>query len=1165
MRQGGDAMPGLDIFLFGKPRVERDGAAVAVARRKALALLAYLAVTRQPHSRDALVALLWPELDSERGRAALRSTLASLHHAVGADGLVVTGDEVAFQDTPQARVDVARFHALLGQVAAHGHAPDHLCDDCLAALTEAADRYRGDFLAGFTLADAAEFDDWQTFQTESLRLELAGVLEKLAQGLAGRGQWDAAIGHTRRWLALDPLNEAAHCLLMRLHAGAGDRAAALRQYQECVKVLQEELGIEPEPETTALQGAIRSGAAEHPSPAPALSHAPAHNLPADPTPFIGREAELAQVAARLADPTCRLLTILGPGGIGKTRLAIQAARSEAERFAHGACFVDLAPIAAAEMLAPTILHTLQAPSYGAAEPDQHVLDYLAGKQMLIILDNYEQLLTGAEPDRRDGYGLVTKILDAAPRIKLLITSRARLNVRAEWLEMLEGMRTPGDELPERSILSEARPSLGRAQSKDAARLLHKAAPFDSALQTTQGSAQDARTRELETYSATALFLACAHRVRPDFQPTTDDARHIVHICRLLDGYPLAIELAAAWTRTLPLAKIARELEHGLDVLTTTMRDVPARHRSMVAAFDHSWRLLSPREQSLLRQLSVFNGSWTEQAAAAITGATLAESGTLADASWLRLAPTGRFEMHMLIKQYCARKLESEHEGITGENADRVHDRYAAYYRALLLTRQGGFYRHPDSVSEVAAELDHLLTTWRWFSERDELEAIRTLAPGLCWIAVAQGWGRAFRSQMEIYARKLKEMEITARDDPDRQRAITLVRAAVLAEILDELLGLSEQAWQAWVREAESLLAQVALEDERWRDERWREVHWTLQFRIAVGYSEQGNDDETIRRLNLLLPDLETGRLKLWPYCDEAAYFPLMRVCRCLGFAAMNRGDDREAQRLAEQSIARAEHINAPFFKLTGLMVLSSALNSLGEHRQAAVYARENLRILRSQGIRAYHSLSLMLMGTAAAGQGNTLQARACFRKALAAERAIGQLLMGALQNMGAVELTLGNLAQARRFYREALELCAAQGSTPNLTLSLTGLARIALARGDWAQARKHLLDALRTPEPTRRLRPTIAAVATWAELLQAEGQLEAAAELCSALLNWPATPIFAPQIMRPLRADLKTRLQDLAALLPPDVFAAATARGRSRQVDDVVAEIVGRTGTTGIA
>jgi predicted ATPase/DNA-binding SARP family transcriptional activator len=1125
---------------------------VRIARRKSLALLAYLAVTRRAHSRDALIALLWPELDSEHGRAVLRSTLADLSQAIGKDALAVKADGVACQ-VPPLQVDVARFHDLLAQVAGHNDPRGRPCDDCLAALTEAVGLYRADFLSGFTLDDAVEFDAWQTFQTESLRLELAAALEKLAQGLAGRGDTVAALAHGRRWLAFDPLHEPAQRLVMQLHAGAGDRAAAIRQYHECVKVLQEELGIEPEPETTALCAAIRSGTVGETSPAPPLAHSPAlaHNLPPDPTPFIGREPELAQVAARLADPDCRLLTIFGPGGIGKTRLAVRAARAAAECFAHGACFVDLAPVSSAELLAATILRTLQVPTSGAAAPDQHVLSYLADKQVLLLLDNYEHLLTGVEPDRRDGYGLVTMILAAAPRVKLLVTSRARLNVRAEWLETLEGLRTPGDaehEDLERDDSKEHEDhEVRRARSEE--REPSRPSRF-AVFAPLRGFALQSAT--LEHYSATALFLACVRRVRPGYQPGPDDARRIVHICRLLDGIPLAIELAAAWTRTLPLAKIADELSHGLEVLTTTLRDVPARHRSMTAAFDHSWRLLAPREQSLLRQLSVFQGSWTDEAAATVAGATVTELGSLADASWLRPTTAGRYEMHTLIRQYCARRLATEHESATGENADSVHDRYAMFYRTLLQARQGSFYRQPDSVLALAAELHHLLAAWNWFTERNDLEAVRTLAPGLSWMAVAQGWGRTFRSQAERYARKLAAHEAVGHDDPDRRRDIALVRATVMAEILDELLGLSWEAWQGWVSEAEALLAQVAADDAR-----WQEVRWTLQFRIALGYSERGNDNEAVRRLQPLLPELDAGQLKLWPYCDEASLFPQMRVCRCLGSAALHTGDDREAQRLAEQNIARAEQVGLPFFKLTGLMILSNALIALGEHRQAAEAARENLRILRGHGIRAYNSLALMLIGAAAAGQGNTLQAHACFRRALAAEREIGQLLMSALQHMGTIELALGNLAQARRFYREKLSLCEAQGLSDGLAVTLTGLARVALAHGKEAEARAHLRRAFQTPAQARPPRQMIDTLATWSELLMAEGQHAAAAELCAALLSWPVTPVFSSASLRPLRADLEARLRELETRLPPSIFAAAAARGRSRQVEEVVAEIAG--------
>ena len=430
-------MPTLSLHLFGAPRIERDGVAVAVERRKSLALLAYLAVTRQPHGRDALATLLWPDFDAEHARAALRRILVDLNATLGKGWIEAEGDQIAFRAEPGLQVDVERFHAVLAQVAAHSHPPHRLCDACLANLAEAAGLYTGDFLAGFTLEDAAGFDDWQTFQSESLRLELAGALERLAQGLAGRQQWEAAISHARRWLALDPLNESAHRFLMQLHAWAGDRAAAARQYQECVNVLQEELGIEPEPETTALFEAIRGGTAGEPSPTLplSLSPTPTHNLPPDPTPFVGREAELAQVAERLADPACRLLTVIGPGGMGKTRLAIQAARCADRRF-RPRCLVRGSGSRCVNRL------SCRGDRAGAADTGVRggragsARGFLRDKHLLLVLDNFEHLLEGAE--------LLPKLLVGAPRLKLLVTSRVRLNLREEWLAPLEGLEVPAE-------------------------------------------------------------------------------------------------------------------------------------------------------------------------------------------------------------------------------------------------------------------------------------------------------------------------------------------------------------------------------------------------------------------------------------------------------------------------------------------------------------------------------------------------------------------------------------------------------------------------------------------------------------------------------------------------------------------------------------------------
>jgi DNA-binding SARP family transcriptional activator len=257
--QRGVAVADLEVSLFGPPRIARDGVLLPVERHKTLALLAYLAVTRQPHGRDALAALLWPEESPGRGRAVLRNALLDLSHSIGRDRIAAKEDRVALRDGAGLHVDVTHFCLLLAEVQAHHHPPNRSCDGCLAALAEAAALYTADFLDGFTLRDTADFDAWQTYQTERLRLALCGALERLAWSLAERGDCPAAIGHAQRWQWLDPGSEAACRCLMQIHAAAGDRMAAARQYRLCAQVLAESLGIAPEPATTALYEVLMRG------------------------------------------------------------------------------------------------------------------------------------------------------------------------------------------------------------------------------------------------------------------------------------------------------------------------------------------------------------------------------------------------------------------------------------------------------------------------------------------------------------------------------------------------------------------------------------------------------------------------------------------------------------------------------------------------------------------------------------------------------------------------------------------------------------------------------------------------------------------------------------------------------------------------------------------
>src|SRR5215218_4757797 len=281
-------MAELRIALLGPPRVERDGAPIEVDTRKAIALLAYLAMAPERHGRDAVAGLLWPDYDTEHARGALRRTLSTLNKAVGPGWLAADRTTVGFART-SFWLDVARFEGLLAGVREHGHAPEDACPACVAPLEGAARLHRGDFLAGFGLRDSTSFDDWQYFHAERLRRELAATLERLATAQIGQHRWDDAVDAARRFLALDPLHEPAHRQLMRIYAWSGRRGAALRQFQACQKVLADELGVEPLEETVAVHEAIQSNRLPPPPPV-------AVRAVDNPPPGSGRSATLPEGA-----------------------------------------------------------------------------------------------------------------------------------------------------------------------------------------------------------------------------------------------------------------------------------------------------------------------------------------------------------------------------------------------------------------------------------------------------------------------------------------------------------------------------------------------------------------------------------------------------------------------------------------------------------------------------------------------------------------------------------------------------------------------------------------------------------------------------------------------------------------------------------------------------
>jgi predicted ATPase/DNA-binding CsgD family transcriptional regulator len=393
-----------------------------------------------------------------------------------------------------------------------------------------------------------------------------------------------------------------------------------------------------------------------------------HNLPPQLTTFIGREDETEAITALLRDDRCRLLTLLGPGGSGKTRLALEVA-SRIGFFADGIYFIPLQPLNSIEFLVTAVADALDVSLHGHETARGQLLNSLRDKHWLLILDNFEHLL--------DGVDLVVDILHSAPGIKILTTSREALNLEAEWVRVIQGMRYPDND----------------------------------------------HNEDIDTYSAVKLFIERARRVQGDF----NDQTCTIQICRAVGGIPLAIELAASWLKSLSCEQIAREVQHNLDFLTTNLRNIPERHRSMRAVFDYSWQLLSLAEQQVFSKLAVFRAGFKQDAAAQVAGASLQILSSLVDKSMLSVNRTGRYSIHELLRQYAEEKLNE-----TPGAHDQIQDLYSAYYAEFLhkLEIQLKGPEQLAALDEIEAEIENIRAAWERASVLRQEQVLSKAVDGL---------------------------------------------------------------------------------------------------------------------------------------------------------------------------------------------------------------------------------------------------------------------------------------------------------------------------------------------------------------------------------------------------------------------------------------------------
>ncbi len=682
-------MSGLKVYLLGTFHVVYEGEPITDFRTdKARALLAYLAVEQErPHYRESLATLLWPEMPLQDARRNLRVTLHRLRETLKDQGSTSRLFNLS-RDTVQCRpdafwVDALTFERLYRTVQHHSHADLLTCSECLHRLTQAVHLYQGDFLAQFVLSDTLAFTEWVIIHRERWHRMALNALYYLTEYWRRQAQWDTAEEYARRQIALEPWREEAHYQLIDILARKGEISAALVQYETCCRILAQELNVKPSHTLQTLYQRIQR-----------IRHRSRQTLPPYPTPFVGREEEIQRLTEVLRDATCRLVCLIGPPGIGKTRLALEAARRQLPYFLHGVHFVPLEQQRTVDEMAQAIANTLNLSTRSVSSLPEWLIQHLSDWEALLVLDDLTPLLA---VHHDDVVRFLTALLERAPGLKVLTTSHERPRTRWAWVLPVSSLAWP-------------QPS-DRAPRED--------------------HAPPSGEEDLLTYPAIRLFWTRARQVRPNFS-LTQEATHVARICELVAGYPLGIELAAAWVYHQSCEEIARHLQAHLQHLTTTYHDVPARHRSLYAAFEHAWHFLSTEEQRICRLLAVFPGTFSTEAAMHVARASRHHLNVLVNKSLLRPHANGRFTMHALWRKFTYHKLSQQ-----PSEAQEAHERHAQYYGTLL--QRCAHAPHSFLTTPVRDELDNIRAAWQWAVQHYRWKWIDDALEGLFYLYEVNGW------------------------------------------------------------------------------------------------------------------------------------------------------------------------------------------------------------------------------------------------------------------------------------------------------------------------------------------------------------------------------------------------------------------------------------------
>lgn len=1067
----------LEISLLSEVALRLQGQPLTHFRsQKELALLVYLAHTGRPHSREALADLLWDARSTQQSLSNLRTVLTRLRKQVG-DNLVVTRKTVAVKPAVHQQTDSVRLQTMLGSVGADSS------PTAVNLAAQALDLYRGEFMAGFYLPEAPRFNDWLESERENVRQIVMGAYRQVAALRQEQGAFAAGVVTAQQWATWDPFGEMPQQQLMRLLAYDGRRAEALAVYEKYRVLLNEELGVDPAPATMKLVESIQDGSLVAPQTAPPALH----NLPRALIPLFGRQKEIAALTRYLVDPAYPVVTVTGAGGIGKTSLALAAARrlvAEGEHpFKDGIWFVSLevvendTPQKARQDVAALIGQAMGLYFQGESDLWSQLMGHLASKNLLLILDNIEQFLTAATD-------LIVDLLQAGDGIHLLITSRASLALASSVAFSLTGLDTPSQVSAD-------------ALDNDSVR----------------------------------LFAERAARMPGPFHLETHLAE-VVAICQFVEGMPLGIELAAASLGRLTIEEIMPALTSNLHLVKDMGPDLPQRQRTLQAVFDYSWQILDRQEQTVLAQISVFRGGFTREAATAVLNGSSSALYNLQHHGLLSRDESGRYRMHPLLRQLAAEKLNSP---ALIESSALALQRHSAYFADFMHSFTADLQRGVgvEAIQTILPERANLRAAWQEAVRAEQWPIIAR-----CLDSIHRFYTRQGLFSEEVLLINAAVSALQAAMVPGDDAAAALLSRLFTARAADyrntaqfkEGIDTAEQACNlARQLQDQELEARARLASARILSTQHQRAAALLQFEAVVALAQAAQN-----------PFLEAdgwigiGGQLIWQEDDrktqEALHHALdlclalqyrsgeMETLRYMGTMASRQEDYAASVAYHKQALALSRLLGDVAAEAHDLGSVGVITESVGDLVSAQSYQREALAIFHRLHMPETEGWMLGQLGYIAIRLGDHTGGEQLLAEALAIATRLEDNFW-----QGWVKLRLGEMWYERGEAEQGLPLILEAHATAEKFQYLNFRARVLydwgnalLSQSAWAGAERKYQEAYDLRHGSGRIEQALPALAGLAVAAYRQARLEAAAEHAERLWQyWLETPAWAA------RADLR--------------------------------------------